>query len=173
MSPLPPAASEPDESRVCLSCGLCCSGTVYSVIPLEAGEEARAAASGFALVRDADGERGAAQPCPQLQGTACRLYGGWRPRACEDYACRLLGALRRGELSEDEAMARIARLKAMIAQHLPDSGGRSLRALVSEAAELTRRGAIDPDEARLVVAVGAVNLEIDRVIRHPGQSTFR
>ena len=174
MSSPEPTSAVPfaEESRLCLSCGLCCSGTVYSAIPLDADETELAQRAGFKLAPNAEGALEACQPCPQLEGTACRLYGSWRPRACGAYACRLLLAVRAGDMEPDRAVAEVARIKALIARHLPDHANRPLRELVSEAADLTRRGAITPDRAQLVVAVGAVNLEIDRVIRHPDQKTF-
>lgn len=173
-SPQPPSSvSESDESRLCLSCGLCCSGTAYSAIPLEADELERAGTAGFTIRPDAEGAPEAAQPCPQLQGTACRLYGQWRPRACIDYACRLLVALRAGEIGADEALAKVARIKALIDERLPETEGRSLRELVAEAEALTRAGAITAQNAVLLVTIGAINREIDRVIRFPSQSTFR
>jgi len=163
-----------DESRLCLSCGLCCSGTVFSTITLDSDEPGRAEQAGFTLVRDpASGSLGAAQPCPQLEGTACRLYGAWRPRACGGYACKVLEGLRGGALSTEEALAQIARIKARIAQLLPAMGERSLRELLAEAAELTRSKAITPENAAWIMAIGAVNREIDQTIRHPGQSSFR
>ena len=173
--PRPAAAvTGEDESRLCLSCGMCCSGTLHAAIALDHDEPERAERAGFALVPDPDdGSVGAAQPCPQLEGTACRLYGGWRPRACGAYACKVLTGLRGGELSTDEAVALIAAIKARIAQLLPDMGERPLRALVGEAAELTRSKAITPENAAWIMAVGAVNREIDQKIRRPGQSSFR
>jgi len=48
-----------------------------------------------------------------------------------------------------------------------------LRELVIEAAERTRAGAITPASARPMLEVGAINREIDRVIRYPHQGTFQ
>lgn len=169
MSPHP----EADASRLCLACGLCCAGAVYAQIPLDGDEAGRAQVAGFTLDHDEAGALFAAQPCPQLQGTACRLYGGWRPRACVDYACRLLEAVRAGDATVDEAVAAVARIKALIATHLPDVEPGALRAMVSEAAALAANGPVPADRARRMLAIGAVNREIDRVIRHPGQGTFR
>jgi len=168
------AVTGADESRLCLSCGMCCSGTVFSTISLDGDEPDQAEQAGFTLVPDPeDGSIGAAQPCPQLEGTACRLYGGWRPRACGGYACKVLDGLRGGALSTEEAMAQIAGIKARMAKLLPDMGGRSLRELVAKAAELTRSKAITPENAAWIMAIGAVNREIDQKIRQPGQSSFR
>lgn len=152
---------------------MCCAGTIYSVIPLREGEADKARAAGMAVSLDDEGQHCAALPCPHLDGTACRIYGDWRPSTCGDYFCKLQVGLRDGEVSLDEAMAEVGRLKEMIAARLPETANRTLRELVIEAAELTRGGDIDADKARLIVQVGVVNREIDRVIRYPHQGTFQ
>jgi len=153
---------------------MCCAGTVHSVLALHPDEAETAAAAGFNVTLDGgDGQPCAALPCQHLDGAACTIYDQWRPRTCADYYCRLQVSLRDGAMSLDGALDEVARLKALIATRLPQTAERPLRELVIEAAETTRTGAITPDAARLIVEVGVVNRELDRVIRYDHQGTFQ
>ena len=70
------------ESELCLSCGLCCDGSLFQLVKLEPGE----AQSGLRLVPAHDAF---AQPCGCLTGTRCDIYDD-RPAACRRFRCRLL-----------------------------------------------------------------------------------
>ena len=161
-------------SELCLSCGMCCAGDIHSIIALRPGEADRAKASGFDVgIDETDGQPCAALPCRHLDGTACTIYDAWRPGTCSDYLCRLQVNLADGKIALAEAVAEVGRIKTLIAARLPETARRPLRELVIEAAERTGSGQIDPASARLVLEVGTINREIDRVIRHPHQGTFQ
>lgn len=151
---------------------MCCAGTIHSLLPLDSAEVDRAAASGFTVMADHEGLPAAALPCRHLSGTACTIYQEWRPSGCDAYMCKLQKRMAAGDIDLEAAMAEVARLKEMIAQRLPEAANRPLRELVIEAAAITRSGSVPADKARMVIMVGAVNREIDRVIRYPFQGTF-
>lgn len=94
MSGREPPAQAVDGSALCLECGLCCDGTVFRHTELGADEAATARALGVTLITI--GEAGPnsypaiPQGCPLFRDGGCSSYGRWRPKACGDYACRLL-----------------------------------------------------------------------------------
>ena len=165
-----PALSPANE--LCLACGMCCAGTIYSVLPIGQDEVEASRAAGMTISAGHEGEPAAALPCPHLNGTACGLYDQWRPRTCGEYMCRLQQRMGAGEIGLTAAKAEVARLKELIADRLPETAHRPLRELVIEAAALTRAGPIPPEKARMVMMVGAVNREIDQVIRYAFQASF-
>ncbi|MBL8939154.1 MAG: YkgJ family cysteine cluster protein [Archangium sp.] len=92
---------------LCLSCGLCCDGTLFSTVPLEAGEASR-------LKGKVSLKRGGAsmtQPCRALEGVSCRVYEE-RPATCRRFRCLALQQLEAGEVSEGDAQAFIAEVFA-------------------------------------------------------------
>lgn len=94
---------------LCTACGLCCDGTLFSVVHLAADEVDRIPLAVIA------GHVPPAfrQPCPALEGTRCAIYAT-RPGACRRFDCLLLHALRSGELSAAEALAVVAEARARI-----------------------------------------------------------
>ena len=95
---------------LCRACGLCCDGTLFTRVPLAAGE----------VVPDAElevrtteqGGRYVPQRCAALGGTVCGVYAR-RPLACRRYECLLFGALRENEVSLGEALQVVARAKEL------------------------------------------------------------
>jgi len=98
----------PKEESICISCGLCCDGTVYEhgapypdddIKPLQAlgvivGEDHR-----FHM------------PCPAHCGV-CTIFQQ-SPQACRDFECKLLARLSRGEVTRQDALAVIEKIKAL------------------------------------------------------------
>lgn len=88
-------------ARVCQACGLCCDGTLFTVIPLGPSEVVSARLPVF--VRE-DGSRAVRQRCAALEGTRCSAYEA-RPAACRRFECALYAAVSEGEVDEVEARA--------------------------------------------------------------------
>jgi Fe-S-cluster containining protein len=78
-------------------------------VPLDEDEVAPAEVTVGTSVR---GGRHLVQPCSALAGTRCSCYPD-RPRACRGYRCVLLAALAAGEATLDEALAVVARARAI------------------------------------------------------------
>ena len=97
-----PATSLPED--LCLSCGLCCDGSLFWAVPLGEGDTAPAPL-------DADGYL--RQPCPCFNG-ACTIYKD-RPAGCRDFTCHLLDAVAAGQRDRDWALARIAEMRETLA----------------------------------------------------------
>lgn len=99
---------------LCTRCGLCCDGTLLGDVELTGRREAsRLEALGLAVdTDDADGDL-LALPCAGLRGTRCTVYAH-RPRCCRTFECRLLLETRRGVVTPEDALARIARTRRQV-----------------------------------------------------------
>lgn len=96
--------ASPSET-LCLRCGLCCDGSLFSFLGVKPGEVEGLARHGLEAERRPDGRLALAltKGCPGLSGKCCTLYDD-RPLACRDYKCMLLLALEEGEVGLEEAM---------------------------------------------------------------------
>jgi len=108
-----PVITDPAQS-LCVQCGLCCDGTIFEharVFPED--DLTQLEADGFILLTAAE-RRGFALPCHHQQGRVCTVYQQWRPTICQTFRCRLLRRFEAGELSWEEARARIERTVALV-----------------------------------------------------------
>jgi uncharacterized protein len=99
--------STPDPSDLCLACGLCCDGTLFSKVRLGATDNpARLREKGFALVGGSEPEF--AQPCRALESDCrCRIYGE-RPLQCRKFKCPLLTSVAAGTQNIARALVLIS-----------------------------------------------------------------
>ena len=88
--------------RLCVQCGLCCDGTLFTHVALTPDEAARLGFPG--VLR---------QPCPKL-GSDCRctVYES-RPKGCARFVCMLGRALEDGEVGLEEAVSKVEEMKAL------------------------------------------------------------
>lgn len=124
--PLTPSEADPDDGlavdstsigSLCISCGLCCDGTLFDEVPLSPSEGASALWSGL---YDEDREA-MSPPCTWHDGHLCTVYED-RPAACRSFECLLILRIRRGEVSWDEAREAITAMKSLAAQLSPKLG---------------------------------------------------
>ncbi|HUC42976.1 MAG TPA: hypothetical protein VMR65_02965 [Candidatus Sulfotelmatobacter sp.] len=129
MSALPPEHERArDGATLCLRCGLCCDGTLFSRTELKPGEVETARSLGVSLI--SIGDAGSAtrsaipQGCSLFRDGCCSSYGRWRPQACGDYVCRLLSGYVGGTrtLAECLEVVRVVR-EADADARQPASGG--------------------------------------------------
>ncbi len=106
------------QMSLCLACGLCCDGSLFSRVPL--GPTEQVPAQKLAVVTNDRGGRHVPQRCAALQGTTCEVYEE-RPLACRRYECLLFGALREGEVSLPEAITVVQRAQALVVSARVDS----------------------------------------------------
>jgi hypothetical protein len=86
---------------LCLSCGLCCDGTLFTHVALTDEEGKRL---GLKVLR---------QPCPSLgAGCRCAVYAQ-RPKGCARFVCMLGRAHEDGEVSLDDAVALVREAQAL------------------------------------------------------------
>ena len=80
-------------NTLCKSCGLCCSGHLFSWVRLKATELDSSQALGLNVIRSDPRQRGFTQPCPLWNGQ-CTIYTSPDyPRVCHNYKCKLLKEL--------------------------------------------------------------------------------
>src|SRR5262245_20222594 len=93
--------------RLCLSCGLCCDGTLFRDVELQAADDLSRRA--MADVLDATHLNLAQkskwpQPCAALcADLRCQIYAD-RPSRCRDFECELFKAVASGTFETDEAL---------------------------------------------------------------------
>ena len=98
MPPTDPAQS------LCLSCGLCCDGSLFWGVSLEEGEVSPSPGDEAGVLR---------QPCACFDG-ACMIYSA-RPAECRAFTCHVLDALTEGPRDRDWALAQIAGMRRILA----------------------------------------------------------
>lgn len=89
---------------LCLSCGLCCDGSLFWAVPVKQGENVPAPL-------DADGRL--RQPCACFNG-ACTIYAE-RPAACRTFDCRVLQTVQAGRRDDAWALKQIAGMRRVLA----------------------------------------------------------
>ncbi len=110
------APAEDALSTLCRACGLCCDGSLFTHVPLEPDEVAQLEALGIPIQHRRSGKKALAQRCAALEGKDCRIYQS-RPGTCSDYRCLLADALIDGEVTLEQAQAKVKK-----AQHLVATG---------------------------------------------------
>lgn len=120
-----------ETNRLCMECGLCCDGSFFVYVPI--GDEETIENLTLCTQKT---ELAVTQPCTAHQDGACAIYHSGRPRACDEFQCRLLRQLKRGKLDYSTARAEIARIKqlkgkftAEIAKHCDVAPGDGLAAI--------------------------------------------
>jgi hypothetical protein len=99
-------------SDLCLSCGMCCNGTLFNYAPLNDGEHETVVrleiSSRSEVAKD---KTSFSLPCSRLDGARCTCYGEGRPAICGDYACKLLVSLVDGTTPFAEAQKLVIRTR--------------------------------------------------------------
>jgi len=101
-------------SALCLACGLCCDGNLFTQVPLRGDEIDRVRRRGLPILERPQGAV-LQQRCAALDGCRCEIYDD-RPAACRGYRCMLLTSLGEGEVSLAEALVIVGQAHAAIAE---------------------------------------------------------
>lgn len=100
-------------STLCLSCGLCCDGTIFDLVPLTEREQVIVTRLGLPVIQRASGPA-MPQPCEALDGLACQVYVS-RPAPCRAFHCALFDAVSADEVDLREALGLIAEAHHLLA----------------------------------------------------------
>ena len=92
-----------DSLNICLSCGLCCDGTLIGYVKL--GSKELPALRELLNIEEEGGKGFFLQPCKSYCD-GCTIYSN-RPKQCDNFKCGLLKSVEQKELSFDTALERI------------------------------------------------------------------
>ena len=108
------ATNESPANTLCKSCGLCCTGHLFSRAKLRSAELDSVEALGLNVFRSDPSQRGFSQPCPLWQGK-CTIYTSPHyPRFCRTYKCKLLKEVLDENTDLPNALSVIQQAKEMI-----------------------------------------------------------
>jgi hypothetical protein len=127
---------------LCLKCGLCCDGTLFTHVALSTAEAERL--KGRVELQANEKAGVLRQPCSALKGCACTVYSQ-RPAGCARFVCMLGAALSAKEVGLDEALETVRQAQALrdeINALVPGSG-----TPIGRARQYEERG---PDSERAV-----------------------
>lgn len=91
-----------DSSNLCLSCLLCCDGTLIGFVQLEK-EEIPALKDLLEIEEDSNGDGVFLQACNNLCADGCTIYDK-RPKQCRSFNCKLLKSVDENEIAFDSAV---------------------------------------------------------------------
>ena len=137
--------NESQANILCRSCGLCCTGHLFSWTKLRSAELDSAQALGLNVFRSVPSQRGFSQPCPLWQGE-CTIYTSPHyPHFCRTYKCKLLKEVLDENTPLPNALTVVQQAKGMIQELealLPSSPNNNFRErLVAHLENLERRRA--------------------------------
>ena len=91
--------------QLCLECGLCCQGVIFSGVGLLPNEVGLAKKLRLDIV-EIPGGHAFRQPCPRQEGVACTVYDE-RPDHCRKFECKTLKSFLVDEISLDESLQKL------------------------------------------------------------------
>ena len=124
-----------EAESLCMACGLCCTGHLFSWVQIKSTEQSRLGQLGLKIIQPEARHHGFSQPCPMWDGE-CSIYRSKTyPSGCRSFKCRLLREL----LDEDIPLLKALRVVkqtrekiAVIDKFLPASKEVSFRELLIE-----------------------------------------
>jgi uncharacterized protein len=136
-----------DPSSVCVPCGLCCSGALFSWLPVLAEERWRIEGRGLPVFQNKLGPA-LALPCAGLSDRGCAIYAD-RPSVCVEYRCRLLNDILEGRIETERAIAIVAETTTALAYAACHLAGEDPTTTIWDRAEArARRSGADPESYR-------------------------
>lgn len=119
-----------DSVPLCLTCGLCCDGSLFSDVRLTREDVVRLGVEGARAThtRKTISRSAFRQPCAALHEGLCAVYQ-LRPGHCRNFDCALLQRNVAGEISREDALRIITRCRAHAAR------ARKLLTLLGESRE--------------------------------------
>ena len=108
--------NESQASILCRSCGLCCTGYLFSWVKLKSNELTPARGLGLNVFGSEPSQRGFSQPCPLWEGDCTVYTSPHYPHACHIYKCKLLKEVLDETIPLPNALIAIQQTKEMIAE---------------------------------------------------------
>lgn len=123
------------QESLCISCGICCNGTLFGKVPLVSGDDIQLLQKGGIKILLKGEKRSFALGCSAYKNSCCQIYDA-RPQSCIKFRCDLLKAFESGEISWSDSREKIVRVRQLseklrkeILENLPEHENLSVPAL--------------------------------------------
>lgn len=110
------STEETPVQSICLSCGMCCDGTLFDFAPIKPEDDLSALLAAGNTVVKREAESHLNLPCAAHIDNRCQIYNQPRPTICHTYHCLLLKRYSNEKISYEEAQVKVIR-----AQELKDN----------------------------------------------------
>lgn len=131
-----------EENNICIKCGLCCDGTLFSRARIFEGETIDNKLEMEVIKIENKDTEGFALPCGYLKDRVCSIYYSNRPKRpliCSRFKCKLLRKYEKQEGSYEDALIIIENTKALITNfnieiknYFPDIASESINVKLSK-----------------------------------------
>jgi Fe-S-cluster containining protein len=170
--------SDADESvasssqSLCLTCGLCCDGTLFWGLPLKPDDDVTPLkAIDINIVSDNDLTI-LKLPCAAHKNCTCTVYAH-RPQACRSFKCKLLKSFERDDISQRSAREIIKKMKSLknemnelaFAASTTARSGEEILSLMKRCQTHPSIGATKQNYARVLLKFGELQIYLDRFFR--------
>jgi Fe-S-cluster containining protein len=100
-------------SRLCTACGMCCNGVLFEIVRLQPQDSVKELEKLGMQINRRKTQPYFKQPCRFLNDCTCTIYEQ-RPTRCRRFECLQLKLLADGEITEEQAAAKINEAKALV-----------------------------------------------------------
>jgi Fe-S-cluster containining protein len=104
-------------SRLCVTCGMCCDGTLFHIVRMQPSDSVSALNVLGLKLKKKKGQNCIEQPCPMLKQQQCSIYAG-RPERCRLFECELLKRLANESITEANAAITISEARRQVTEIL-------------------------------------------------------
>ena len=104
-------------SRLCVTCGMCCDGTLFHIVRMQPSDSVSALNVLGLKLKKKKGQNCIEQPCPMLKQQQCSIYVG-RPERCRLFECELLKRLANESITEANAAITISEARRQVTEIL-------------------------------------------------------
>lgn len=162
-APEPDAGPMSDASLLCVSCGMCCNGILFTNARAEPEEVPRLRALGLEVEQPRPDRLQFRLPCRHHHDGHCGIYSD-RFLKCRTFRCALLKRLDSGEATLAEAQATVDQAKRMVARLADlDPAATQFR---TRSERRAAAGEATAPERRVLIESLALDLFLDRKFRN-------
>ena len=173
---------------LCLTCGLCCAGAIFSSVQMEPEDEIPPLMAASINIYWEGNANKFKLPCAAYKNCICTVYGN-RPKNCRMYKCELLKRFERGDISHQAAQEIINKVVSLNNEVNALALEASINTQSKEEISLLLKrwwgnpsiGTTRQDYAHVFLKFGALQIYLDRFFRrkpvaradaaHIGEST--
>jgi len=89
--------------NLCMTCGLCCDGTLFKTAPVDPDERLIELQASGVQIHIENERRRLLLPCAAYENNICKAYYNEKAKICTEYQCKLLKQCFIGKITWDEA----------------------------------------------------------------------